>query len=138
MPKRPMPDLIVLLPGITGSVLRKNGRDVWAMTAASAVNALVSLGKSITSLELRDDQIDDGVTAPSVMPDLHLIPGLWKIDGYSKVSRYIQTQFDVEDGRNFRQFPYDWRRDNRVAARQLMDQSSRWLHEWRQVTRTPS
>jgi pimeloyl-ACP methyl ester carboxylesterase len=102
------------------------------MTAASAVNALVTLGRSITSLELRDDQIDDGVTAPSVMPDLHLIPGLWKIDGYSKVSRYIQTQFDV-DGRNFHPFPYDWRRDNRVAARQLMEQSSRWLHDWRQV-----
>jgi pimeloyl-ACP methyl ester carboxylesterase len=133
MPKRPMPDLIVLLPGITGSVLRRNGKDVWAMTAASAANALLTLGRSITSLELRDEQLDDGVTAPSVMPDLHLIPGLWKIDGYSKVSRYIQTQFDVAVGGNFHHFPYDWRRDNRVAARQLMEQSSRWLHDWRQV-----
>jgi pimeloyl-ACP methyl ester carboxylesterase len=124
-------DVVVLLPGITGSVLRKEGRDVWAMTAGAVGEALFTLGRSTNALELHDDEADDGVTAPLVMPDLHLIPGLWKIDGYSKVSRYILDHFDVTPGRNFHQFPYDWRRDNRVAARRLREQADRWLHDWR-------
>ena len=129
---RPLEDVVVLLPGITGSVLRKDGRDVWAMTPGAVGEALFTLGRSITELELHDEEADDGVTAPLVMPDLHLIPGLWKIDGYAKVSRYIQDHFDVTPGRNFHQFPYDWRRDNRIAARRLKEQTDRWLHDWRQ------
>ena len=66
-----------------------------------------------------------------MIPDLHLIPGLWKIDGYSKLSGYLQRQFAVTPGRNFFTFPYDWRRDNRVAARRLKEQTDRWLREWR-------
>ena len=129
---RPMADVVVLLPGITGSVLRDSrGRDLWAPTAGAAARALVTLGRSLTDLELRDEDASDGVTAPMMIPDLHLIPGLWKIDGYSKVSGYLQRQFAVTPGRNFFAFPYDWRRDNRVAARRLKDQTDRWLWEWR-------
>jgi hypothetical protein len=117
---RPMTDVVVLLPGITGSVLRDSrGRDLWAPTAGAAARALVTLGRSITDLELRGEDADDGVTAPMMVPDLHLIPGLWKVDGYSKISGYLQQQFAVTPGKNFFAFPYDWRRDNRVAARRL-------------------
>jgi hypothetical protein len=39
-----MPDVVVL-PGITGSVLRDSrGRDVWTPTARAAIRALVTLG----------------------------------------------------------------------------------------------
>ena len=129
---RPMTDVVVLLPGITGSVLRDSrGRDLWAPTAGTAARALVTLGRSLADLELRDEDADDGVTAPVMVPDLHLIPGLWKIDGYSKLSGYLQRQFAVTPGKNFFTFPYDWRRDNRVAARRLKEQTDRWLREWR-------
>ena len=127
-----MADVVVVLPGITGSVLRDSrGRDVWAPTAGAAARALVTLGRSLADLELRDEDADDGVTAPLMVPDLHLIPGLWKIDGYSKLSAYLQREFAVTPGRNFFTFPYDWRRDNRVAARRLKEQADRWLREWR-------
>ncbi len=129
---RPMADVVVVLPGITGSVLRDSrGRDVWAPTAGAAARALVTLGRSLADLELRDGDADDGVTAPLMVPDLHLIPGLWKIDGYSRLSGYLQREFAVTPGRNFFAFPYDWRRDNRVAARRLKEQTDRWLWQWR-------
>ena len=127
-----MGDVVVLLPGITGSVLRRDGRDVWGMTPGGAARALLSLGRSIGEVQLKGDDAEDGITAPLVMPDLHLIPGLWKIDGYSKVSRYILDTFGVVPQQNFFQFPYDWRRDNRIAARQLKAKTDRWLHAWRQ------
>ena len=63
--------------------------------------------------------------------DVHLIPGFWKIDGYTKMMRYIEETFDVARGRNLFEFPYDWRRDNRVAARRLQRESHDWLRDWR-------
>lgn len=132
MVRERMNDVVVLLPGITGSVLQKDGKDVWAMSAGAVLRAVLSFGESITYLELKDDgALDDGVTAPRLMPDLHLIPGLWKIDGYGKVGRHIRETFDVEPGRNYVEFPYDWRRDNRHAAARLKEHSDVWLREWR-------
>jgi pimeloyl-ACP methyl ester carboxylesterase len=124
-------DIVVLLPGITGSVLQKDGKDIWAMSPGAALRALVSFGQSITDLELTEADGDDGVTAPRLISDLHLIPGLWKIDGYGKVSRFIQDSLHAVRDQTFFEFPYDWRRDNRVAARQLKDASDIWLHERR-------
>jgi pimeloyl-ACP methyl ester carboxylesterase len=132
-----MRDVIVLLPGITGSVLQKNGKDVWAISGGAALNALLTLGDDIRELALDDDPPDvddlgDGVTAPRVIQDVHLIPGLWKIDGYTKVANRIKATFDVTPGENFFEFPYDWRRDNRVAARKLDRDGRAWLKAWRE------
>jgi pimeloyl-ACP methyl ester carboxylesterase len=129
--KHPMDDVIVLLPGITGSVLQKDGKDVWALTPSAARRALLTLGHDIGDLELPSDDKDDGVEATELMPDLHLIPGLWKIDGYGGVRRFINDTFDVTLGRNYFEFPYDWRRDNRIHAKRLKEESRRWLGEWR-------
>lgn len=137
MARKPMPDVVVLLPGITGSVLRKDGRDVWAFSAGAISRALFSLGGSIRHLALTEDPPDvddlgDGVTADRIMPDIHMIPGLWRIDGYGRVASRIRHAFDVEPGRNFFEFPYDWRRDNRVAARKLARESHAWLKDWKE------
>ncbi|HYV00992.1 MAG TPA: hypothetical protein VEM93_01425 [Actinomycetota bacterium] len=44
MAKSPMRDVVVILPGITGSVLQKDGKDVWAFSAGAAVRAALTLG----------------------------------------------------------------------------------------------
>jgi pimeloyl-ACP methyl ester carboxylesterase len=136
MARTPVPDVIVLLPGITGSVLARDGKDIWAVTGGSAWRALTSLGRSITDLALTEDPPDvddlgDGVTAPRVMPDLHLIPGLWTIDGYGKIAARLQETLDLTPGQNYFDFAYDWRRDNRVAARALARATHDWLSAWR-------
>lgn len=137
MARRPMPDVIVLLPGITGSVLEKDGKEVWAPTGGAILDALFSLGKNVKALELEDDSPDapelgDGVVATRIMPDIHLLPGLWKIDGYSKALDWIETRFDVRRGENLFPFPYDWRRDNRASAHKLARESVEWLRAWRE------
>jgi pimeloyl-ACP methyl ester carboxylesterase len=136
MDKTPVADVIVLIPGITGSVLAKDGKEVWALSGGAALRGLRSLGRSLRDLELHGDDPDaddlgDGVTAPRVMPDTHLVPGLWKIDGYGKLAATILEQLDVTRGVNFFELPYDWRRDNRVAARLLARRSHDWLASWR-------
>ena len=75
-------DLVILLPGITGSVLaNKDGKDVWAPSLGVAWRALTSLGKSITGLELDSDDADDGVTATRLVPDVSIVPGLINLYG---------------------------------------------------------
>lgn len=137
MPRKRMGDVIVMLPGITGSVLEKDGKEVWALTPGAALNALLTLGHDIQELALHDDPPDvddlgDGVVATRVIGDVHLIPGLWKIDGYSKLKSFVTKTFDVKLGENLFEFPYDWRRDNRVSARKLQRESADWLRSWRE------
>jgi pimeloyl-ACP methyl ester carboxylesterase len=136
VPRKVMRDVVVCLPGITGSVLKKDGRDVWNISGGAVINALETFGGSLLDIKLTEDPPDvddlgDGITAPEVIRDVHLIPGLWKIDGYTKMLRYIEETFDVTRGQNLFEFPYDWRRDNRVAARRLGRQSRQWLDAWR-------
>lgn len=140
MPKEKMPDVVVLVPGITGSVLRRrDGRVVWGWSLKAGLRALFSRGGAVVdALKLGGDDdperetLDDGVTADELMSDLHLIPGLWKIDGYTKVKEAITREFDVEEGRNYFELPYDWRRDNRAAAWKLKRRAHRWLADWRE------
>jgi pimeloyl-ACP methyl ester carboxylesterase len=137
MTRQPMPDIVVLLPGITGSVLAREGRVVWGFSGRLLAEALFTRGRRLRETLMLDessgdDDLGDGVVAESLVSDLHLLPGLWKIDGYSKVADAILSRFDVTEGENFFRFPYDWRRDNRVAARRLARESHGWLKRWRE------
>ncbi len=138
MEKQPMGDVVVLLPGILGSVLQRDGKEVWAPSPGAIGRALWTLGRSVKSLALESDpwesdDLGDGVVATRLMPGIHIVPGLWGIDVYSGISRMITEHFDVVPGRTFIEFPYDWRRDNRVAARQLQRLADEKLHLQRQV-----
>ena len=125
-------DLVILLPGITGSVLaNRAGKDVWAPSGGAIWRAISSFGGSIEGLELAGDDIDDGVTAPRLVADVTIVPGLIKIDGYSRIRDYLVAQLGLVEGQNFYAFPYDWRRDNRVNAKRLEAQAMSWLQHWR-------
>jgi pimeloyl-ACP methyl ester carboxylesterase len=137
MAKEPMGDVVVLLPGILGSALARDGKEVWAPSPGAIGRALWTLGRSVRSLTLEEDpweqdDLGDGVTATRLMPDIHIIPGLWGIDGYTAISRLICDRFDVVPGETYIEFPYDWRRDNRVAARRLRALADEKLHAQRQ------
>jgi hypothetical protein len=136
MPPAGFEDLVVLLPGITGSVLRREGKDVWAASPKAVLGGLLSRGGSIRHLKLEDDPPDvddlqDGVTVGGVIQDAHVIPGLWSIDGYTSVRTSVCGELGLTPGESFFEFAYDWRRDNRVAARRLQRES----HEWLQAAR---
>ena len=46
-----MPDVIVTIPGITGSVLRTDNRDIWNVSGSAIFNALRTLGAELTLRE---------------------------------------------------------------------------------------
>jgi len=136
MARKQMSDVVVLLPGILGSGLQKRDVDVWGLSAGAISRTLWRLGDNINDLAIPIDAIDredydDGVTASKLLPDAHIIPWFWKVDGYTLISNTLQSNFELEQGRNYFEFAYDWRRDNRVAARRLQQLSQQWLDEWR-------
>jgi pimeloyl-ACP methyl ester carboxylesterase len=138
MAREAMPDVLILVPGILGSVLCKDGRDMWAPSGKAVLAGLLGGGDSLRELVLSGNPVDDdpgdGVTADRLIPDVHLLPGLWKIDGYSKIRDTLERVFAIRKGENYFEFPYDWRLDNRVAARQLQRDSHDWLKAWRQYS----
>jgi pimeloyl-ACP methyl ester carboxylesterase len=149
MAKARMNDLVVLLPGITGSVLHRDGRDVWNISKGAIWTALTSLGGSIKDLRLdaEDPKSEspvawDGVRATALIEGAHLVPGLWKIDGYSQVLKTLKLAFHLAECRaydeevgNLIQFPYDWRRDVRISARLLKQMVDRKLALWRAASK---
>jgi len=97
------PDVVMLLPGISGSTLSRDGHVIWGASLGGIWSAIMSGGDSIRSLALThgDDHTEDdidGVQATSLIPDLHLIPGLWKIDGYTKVALHLVSRLGLTEG----------------------------------------
>lgn len=146
MAKTRIRDLVVFLPGITGSVLARDGKDVWGLSVRAIWSALSTGGRSVKDLTLVDDDptqpvAPDGVTAPRLVKGPHLVPGLSKIDGYAPVVDAILKNFDVVPGdlrsdrpANFFEFPYDWRRDVRAPALLLQRLVDERLPRWREAS----
>ena len=130
------PDVVVLLPGVSGSALAKNGKEIWGLSAGTLWGAASSLGNTIRQLKLENDDpsvddLGDGITATRLIPDLHIIPGLWKIDGYAATKASLLQRAGLEENKNYFDFPYDWRRDNRLSGRRLGEAARGWLKAWR-------
>jgi pimeloyl-ACP methyl ester carboxylesterase len=151
MAKTPMKDMIIILPGILGSVLQKDGKDLWNISGQAIGQVLFNTKSALHHLKLSQDDpvaedLGDGVRATALIRDAHLIPGLWKIDGYTKTARLITDHFEVTTGNihadppekaaNLYAFPYDWRRDNRAHAHLLKKRIDQRLQRWREKSGT--
>src|SRR5215510_2551314 len=122
-------DLVVILPGILGSVLAsKTGKEIWSPSAGAVLRALVTFGRSIKQLtlpvDIGDGPAPDGVTATRLLPDIQILPGLWTAQkGYKGLLKWIRNVGLVLDHngnpRNLISFPYDWRLSNRYNAAKL-------------------
>jgi len=146
MPKERMRDIVVLIPGIMGSVLEKDGKDLWAASRVAGA-ALTGLGSSfLRQLQLEGDDPDmddlgDGIQATRLITVPRIIAGLTKTDDYSVLSGLITDHFKIikanvndDAPANFFEFPYDWRRDNRVAARKMKKLIDQRLPQWCEYT----
>ncbi len=145
--KIPMKDVVIILPGILGSVLQKDGKDLWAVSGRSIWNLISNSKETLKSLELGFDDptlddLGDGIRATALIEDVCIMPGLMKVDGYTRTTEMITNNFQVTQGdiyqdppdkaANLYHFPYDWRRDNRVHARKLKSLIDLRLKCWRE------
>ncbi|MCS7484572.1 esterase/lipase family protein [Umezawaea endophytica] len=129
-------DLVVVLPGITGSTLTRQGTPIWAPSAGAILRAIGTLGRNLNRLQLPDgigdEHPDDGVEPGVLMPDLHVIPGLWTpIRGYTSLLTRLRALGYHEDHGNLLPIAYDWRLSNRYNARRLATLVEPTLERWR-------
>ncbi|MET3897988.1 hypothetical protein ABIB57_001934 [Devosia sp. UYZn731] len=127
-------DVVILIPGIIGSELSKDGQVIWGASASVFWNALALDGISKLALHAQgslDEDIGDGVVATGILRRPALIPDFWKIGTYQDLSAGLQSALGLSNGQNFFEFAYDWRRDNRVAASKLAKAAHVWLAAWR-------
>lgn len=137
-------DVIVVLPGIMGSTLSKNGELIWAPSAGAVLNAITTFGRSICDMTLPqgigDDHPKDGVEPVAIMPDLHFLPGIWTAHiGYDELLGWLRTRFhfveqtpgDSANIPNLLPFAYDWRLSNRYNGRRLKAMVEPALERWR-------
>jgi len=140
-------DLVVVVPGVMGSrLVDREGREVWGLSAGSALGALRTLGGSLRALELPEDVGDgpapDGVVARGLMPSFHVIPGVWTpVQGYAELLGFLGARrfgltvdrSHAEGGAqgNLLVFAYDWRLSNRFSAVCLKARVEPALLRWR-------
>ena len=134
-------DLVAVLPGILGSTLRQDGHPVWAPSAGSALRAIATFGASVRRLELPagigDDHPCDGVEPAGLMPDLHVLPGVWTaIKGYDRLLARLRSLGYREPGHrppagNLIPVAYDWRLSCRYNGNQLATIIEPALQQWR-------
>ncbi|MGE5257785.1 MAG: esterase/lipase family protein [Hyphomicrobiales bacterium] len=137
-------DLVVILPGIMGSTLAKKGKLVWAPSGGVILKAITTFGRSIKEMTLPqgigNDHPKDGVEPVALMPDLHLLPGIWSVNiGYEALLNFLRTRFhlierspdDPERIANLLPVAYDWRLSNRYNGKRLKSFVEPALERWR-------
>ncbi|WAP55042.1 lipase/acyltransferase domain-containing protein [Streptomyces sp. S465] len=143
MPTLPVTDLVVVLPGIMGSVLVKDGHEVWNHTLAVAGRHALGRLNEVRALalprDIGDDSPRDGVEAVNLIKGLHILPGVSAIDGYGALLTFLERRLGVsERNGNLLPFPYDWRLSVRLNARRLAARVEPALVAWRARTGDPT
>jgi hypothetical protein len=108
---------------------------------------LTRLVMNRSRLELKsrysDGPANDGIEPGGLLTDLHAIPGVWTINGYDALVKWLIAQFDVAEttvtGKqaNLMLFPYDWRLSNRYNGRRFKEALVQRLDAWRKLSRNP-
>ncbi|MEY9881212.1 esterase/lipase family protein [Bradyrhizobium sp. USDA 329] len=129
------PDIVVVVPGLIGSVLSKDGKPLWGTSPGALYRILRGEAMRQLALTGTDDETDDigdGIVATALVDNVEILPGLWKQGGYSRLQSGLVDGVGLIPGENYFVFPYDWRRSNRVSARRLAAFVPARLKAWRE------
>jgi hypothetical protein len=129
-------DLIVVVPGITGSALRRGDQVVWDLSVAAVTHGLTRNVKALEAMRLPEGIADaDPDTAHRLEPvgliqGWHLWPGFWAGAGYGRLLHRLRRLHGGPE--RVVGFAYDWRLSNRATARHLRQAVEAKLARWRE------
>ena len=108
-------DLIIVIPGITGSALERDGQPVWDLSVASIAHGLARTQQVLDSMALPptgNGPADErhALTPAGLIGGWHVWPGFWAGPGYGGLLRHLRAA--VPDPAQILPFPYDWRLSN--------------------------
>jgi hypothetical protein len=116
-------DLVVIVPGILGSRLEKNGKEVWGTTPRRLLVNVLTFGRAMKSaLAIPADtdpaEPDDGVQPTGLITGLTVIPGLVGTDFYDALRYNLHNDLELVEGQLV-DFAYDWRLSCKVNGTRL-------------------
>ncbi|MFF0486681.1 lipase family alpha/beta hydrolase [Streptomyces sp. NPDC004435] len=124
-------DLVVFVPGILGSRLTRDGRDVWNQSRRTLFQ-LRSPKRALAEMALPpgigDERPDarHALVPEGLLKSPDSLPGLLSCLGYPDVRAALG---DLAEGQ-YVPFAYDWRLSNRVTAADLKDRIAHELARW--------
>jgi pimeloyl-ACP methyl ester carboxylesterase len=131
---REVHELVVVVPGILGSTLEKDGKEFWGIDARRLVVNLATFGqrlkKALTiGADADPDDPKDGVEATCLIKDLTVIPGLLGMDFYGDLRKHLRADLELAAGQLV-DYPYDWRSSSRVNGARLTEFLGRELEAY--------
>jgi pimeloyl-ACP methyl ester carboxylesterase len=134
---RAVTDLVVVVPGLLGSRLEKDGREVWGATLRRLLVNVLTFGKVMKSAlaipaDADPDSPNDGVRATGLITGLTAIPGLLGMDFYTALRLNLHRDLELIDGQLW-DFAYDWRLSGRVNGTRLTTFLNQRLDAYRKL-----
>lgn len=99
---------VIFVPGMMGSELWLGNERVWPNVRTIFTNPEIFMYPSNLPLEPRN-----------IVDEVVIVPNLIKQDQYNRMGDYLVQELNYTRGVDFFEFPYDWRQDVRISARQL-------------------
>jgi pSer/pThr/pTyr-binding forkhead associated (FHA) protein len=99
---------VVFVPGLMGSELWLGNERVWPNIKMMLTNPEIFIYPSDIPLEPR-----------GIVDEVVIVPNLIKQDQYNRLGDYLVGELNFQREVDFFEFPYDWRQDVRISARQL-------------------
>ncbi len=106
---------VVFVPGLTGSELWRGSERLWPNPKLFFTQPQ----------QLRISK-DNPLEARAIVGEVVIVPNLIKLERYSRLSDYLEEGLGYERGKDLFEFPYDWRQDCRLAAKQLAKTIDTW------------
>lgn len=113
--RRPKRRPVVFVPGFMGSELWLGSQRVWPDVKTIFRNPELYTYSESSRLDVR-----------GLLEEVILVPNLVKLEQYNRLGDYLVEELGYERGKNFFEFPYDWRQDVRISARLLAQTVEQW------------
>lgn len=113
---------LVFIPGFMGSELWRGDEQLWP-------NVITMFTKP----ELYRYPSDEPIEARRVVSEMVIIPNLLTLERHNELGDFLCEGLGYERGKDFLEFPWDWRLDLRVVARQLAERIARWREQVREA-----
>lgn len=133
-----MKDMVVIVPGLMGSVLSKGGQTLWGESYLGYLQDFLQAGARQNPLILGEDRHDgallsDDVEAVDLVGNYRVLDRFFATPGYSDLLNRLlgDDRLNLQLGLSLHKFPYDWRRSVRHAAHVLKTRCQHWLENWR-------